>query len=351
MRQPAIGKGRLWLAACFWTSAFLVSCVLIVGAFATAPRVYLVETRALLFSRFEPESSTTERGLNDALSAHRVAANSRLNRNFINPELFVELAAFAKQHEDDGTALAREIARRMSSGRTLGGCADSESLAGKVAGVAQRFGCCSDYTAVFQVYAAALELPVRRVENETHTTSEYFDRRSGNWIWIDPMYRAQMTDVTGHLLSHYQIRKHLLEYQPVRIVEFLDAPMTAQTFHGLYDRTHYSIGYWYPLVDPAFSDEFDAELRWLLVPRAIRQGVALLLGIRERPIAVASSSIVHQLKVQARLGWTALALLAILEVLVASVATAHCIRLAHALLSRKTAEQRSVQAAESQVSE
>ena len=101
----------------------------------------------------------------------------------------------------------------------------AESLGQKVAMVARRQGCCSDYAAAFQLYAGALGLPARRVETQAHTTNEYFDRLTGNWVWVDSMYRTQATDEKGQLLSHYQVRQHLLEHQSIRIIELSEAPI------------------------------------------------------------------------------------------------------------------------------
>jgi hypothetical protein len=323
----------MYLSAGLGVAAFLLSGALLLTAIALTPPAVLVAARSLMFSHFISDESLTETDVNAILGANDAfIADSAGYRRFINPRVLTELISYAGQNPERDTALAREVAQRMSAGRPLGGCGEAEPLSDKVRMVAQRFGCCSDYVVAFQVYAAALGLPTRRVENETHTSVEYFDRQIGHWIWLDAMYRAQAIDRAGHLLSHFEIRDDLLRHQAVHFIELFDAPMRSNTYQQLYDAKHYTMAYWYPPTDLLTIEQADARLRAFNIPRPIRQFFALLTGVRAKPIAVAPSGVVLGLQVGAVMAWVALAMLVVAELVLASVATVRFFRLVRVLL-------------------
>ncbi len=317
-----------------WVAAFLTSAMLLAVAINVVPPTLLLAARSLMFSKFVADDAIDEGRLNDALSTDGVVVTDPWRyRQFVDPQLYGQLSHFAELHKGDGTALAREILLRMSPGRPMAGCG-AESLGEKVAMVARRRGCCSDYAAAFQLYAGALGLPARGVETQLHSTNEYFDRLTGNWVWVDAMYRTQATDKKGQLLSHYQVREHLLEHQSIHIIELSDAPIAPKTYQILFDPAHYAIAYWYPVTDVVAADEFDGRLRRFHVMRPIRQLVAYLLGVRVNPMGLASPSIVHRLRIESRIAWIALTLVAISQLLLALVVATRCLKLVQELLAR-----------------
>ena len=168
------------------------------------------------------------------------------------------------------------------------------------------------------------------VETQAHTTDEYFDRLTGNWVWVDSMYRTQATDEKGQLLSHYQVREHLLEHQSIHVIELSEAPIAPETYHMLFDARYYAIAYWYPMTDLVAADEFDGPLRRFHVMRPIRQLVAYFFGVRVTPTGLASPSIVHRLRIESRIAWAALTLIAISQLLLALVVAIRCLKLGRA---------------------
>jgi hypothetical protein len=323
-----------------WVAAFFASGILLGVAIKVVPPAPLMAARSLMFSKFVADDAIDEGRVNDMLSTDGVVVTDAWRyRQFVDPQLYGQLSHFAEQHKGDGTALAREILLRMSPGRTMGGCG-AESLGEKVAMVARREGCCSDYAAAFQLYAGALGLPARRVETQLHTTNEYFDRLTGNWVWVDAMYRTQATDEKGQLLSHYQVREHLLEHQSIHTIELSDAPIAPETYHILFDPTQYAIAYWYPVTDVVAADEFDGQLRRFHVMRPIRQLVAYLLGVRVNPMVLASPSIVRRFRIESRIAWVALTLVAISQLLLALVVATRCLKLVQELLARRVTKTR-----------
>jgi hypothetical protein len=330
-----------------WGAALLGSGILLVAGIKLVPPVLLVAARSLMFSTFVADDSISQHQLNDSLAARGLAAEPREYRRLIEPQRFSALSEFARHHAGDGTALAREILLSMSPGRSIGGCG-AESLGEKVAGAARRYGCCSEYTAAFLVYAGALGLPARRVENQIHTTAEYFDRNAGNWVWVDPMYRAQATDGTGRLLSHFEIRERILEHKAVRITEMLDPPMAPDTYQALYGEAQYAIGYWYPQTDLMAIENFDARLRTFHIPLPIRQLVALCFGVRAEPTGVASPADVSRLRLEAWLAWSTLALLGVMELSIAFVFATRCVKLLRGRPTRRASGFATPQFAESE---
>jgi len=324
-------------ATSHWVAAFLVTGTLLAVGISVAPPALLVAARSLMFSKFVADGAIDEGRLNDMLRRDGVIVmdTARYGR-LVDRKLYDQLSRFAKQHVGDDTALARQILLRMSPGRSIGGCG-AESLGDKVAMVAGQTGCCSDYTAAFQVYAGALGLPARRVETETHTTVEYFDHLTGNWIWVDPLYRLQATDKRGQLLSHYQVREHLLEHQSIHILELFDPPIALATYHVLFDATHYAVAYWYPPTDLLAADEFDEQLRRFHVMRPIRQLASYLLGVRPSPAGLASPGIVHRLRIESGIGWFAVTLSAISLILLTLVVATRGLR---QLFARRVIEAR-----------
>ncbi len=321
-------------------AALLASGMLLGVTVNLVPPALLVGARSLMFSKFVADDAIDEDRLNDALSPDGIVVTDAWRyRQFVDPHLYGQLSRFAEQHKGDGTALAREILLRMSPGRPMAGCG-AESLGEKIAMVTSRKGCCSDYAAAFQLYAGALGLPARRVETQSHTTNEYFDRLLGNWVWVDAMYRTQATDEKGQLLSHYQVREHLLEHQSIRIIELSEAPIAPETYHVLFDAAHYATAYWYPLTELVAADEFDGQLRRFHVMRPVRQLVAYFLGVRAKPTGLASSSIVHRLRIESRIAWAALTLVAISQLLLALVVAIRCLKLGRESLGRRVAKAR-----------
>lgn len=317
-----------------WGGALLCSALLLVVGIGLTPPAALVAARSLMFSKFVADDSVSQQQLNDGLAARSAAVDDpREYRRLVNPQVFTALLAFARQHAQDSTALAREIVRRMSPGRPTTGCGQ-ESLGEKVEAATRRYGCCSDYTAAFLVYAGALGLPARRVENQIHTTAEYFDRHTGSWVWVDPMYREQATDTTGRLLSQFDVRRSMLAHKPVRIIELYDPPVAAHTRRELYDEAQYAIAYWYPRTDLVAIDDFDARLRAFHLPRPIRQMAAFWRGVRTEPTGIASPELVHRLRVGAWLAWGTLALLGMVELAIAFVFVTRCARLLQERLTR-----------------
>jgi hypothetical protein len=321
-------------------AAFLVSVMLLGVEINVVPPALLVAARSLMFSNFVADDAMDEGRLNDTLSTDGVVVTDAWRyREFVDLQLYRQLSRFAEQHKGDSTELAREILLRMSPGRPMGGCG-AESLGEKVAMVAARQGCCSDYAAAFQLYAGALGLSARRVETQSHTTNEYFDRLTGNWVWVDPLYRTQATDEKGQLLSHYQVREHLLGHQSIRLIELSEAPIAPETYHILFDATQYAIAYWYPLTDLLTADEFDGQLRRFHVMRPIRQLVAYFLGVRVKPTGLASPSIVHRLRIKSRIVWAALTLVGFSHLLLGLVVAVRCLKLGQELVARRVPKAR-----------
>src|SRR5579871_1267558 len=267
--------------------ALLASVLLLGVGIGAVPPAALVAARSLMFSDFLPDDAMDEGRLDELLRKQNVAgADARQYRQLVDAQAYGHLSRFAEQHEKDGTGLAREILLRMSPGRPIGGCG-AESLEEKVALVADRRGCCSDYAAAFQVYAGALGLPARRVETRSHTTNEYFDRQTGGWVWLDAMYRVQAADSTGRLLSFYQLRERILGHERFHIVDLSDASIAPPVYHILFDATYFAISYWYPPSNLIAMNEFDAEWRRFHVVRPVRQFLGQLWRVRPEPTALA----------------------------------------------------------------
>ena len=309
-----------------WLAALLALAMLLGLGLGVAPPAFLVAARSLMFSNFLPDDVINEARLNQLLGAQAVAVTDiERYRHLIQPRAYEELSHFAEQHAGNDTGLAREILLRMSPGEPTGGCG-AESLREKIALVAARRGCCSDFTAAFQVYARALGLAVRRVETQSHTTNEYFDRIGGNWVWIDTMYRTQATDDDGRLLSFYQLREHLLAHRPIRILTLSDTTIAPLTSHVLFDASNFSVAYWYPPADLVAEDDFDGEWRRFHVVRPVRQLVGYLAGVRAEPTGLASPSMAYRLRIASRIAWISLILLATSELLFAVVVVARSLK-------------------------
>ena len=316
-------------------AAFLASVTLLAVGINLAPPAALVAVRSLMFSEVFADEATDEGRLNDLLGTQAVGvADPRRYRDLVGTQGFGQLSPFAKQHEGDGTGVAREILHLMSPGRPIGGCG-AESLAEKVAMVADRRGCCSDYAAAFQVYAGAVGLPARRVETQTHTTNEYFDRVRGSWLWIDAMYRAQATDNNGLLLSFYQLRERLLKHQPVHIVELSNAPIAPETYHAIFDAKYYATAYWYPPTDVVAADEFDGRWRRFHVTRPVRQLVGYLMGVRAEPTGLGSAPAAHRLRITSRVAWVLLTVVATTLLLLAVALATRYLKLGWELLAQR----------------
>ena len=79
-------------------------------------------------------------------------------------------------------------------------------------------GCCSDYAKSAITILAIMGIKAREVNNNRHTSIEYFNPDTNSWIWIDPSYRLYAVNHNGAKLSAEAI--FFSRYDNINYIEF-----------------------------------------------------------------------------------------------------------------------------------
>lgn len=195
--------GRSWLRIALAAVLLLVVNWLAIQwllGLGISQRVYM---RDLLFSEILMDQRLkNEDEINQRLSANfKTDASTLAYVIYLDPETLRSLSA----HKGDDRSLALAIAEVL--GTPDGSVCGLETLGQTVFDTRRGKGCCSDYSKSFLFYANYLGLQAREVSLFNHTTVEYLNRANGQWQWLDPFNRVEITDAAGHALSLYQIRQ------------------------------------------------------------------------------------------------------------------------------------------------
>ena len=159
--------------------------------------------RDLLFSEILMDQRLkSEDEINRQLSTNfKTDASTRAYANYLHPEAVRSLAT----HKGNDRSLALAIAEVL--GTPDGSVCGLETLGQTVFDTRRGKGCCSDYSKSFLFYANYLGLQAREVSLFNHTTVEYLNRATGQWQWLDPFNRVEITDAAGRVLNLYHIRQ------------------------------------------------------------------------------------------------------------------------------------------------
>jgi hypothetical protein len=79
-------------------------------------------------------------------------------------------------------------------------------------------GCCSDYAKSAVTILASIGIKSREINNNRHTSIEYFNSHTNSWVWIDTSYRLYSINEEGELQSAEEI--FLSRYSEIKYVEF-----------------------------------------------------------------------------------------------------------------------------------
>lgn len=79
-------------------------------------------------------------------------------------------------------------------------------------------GCCSDFAKSAITILATIGIKSREINNNRHTSIEYFNSDTNSWIWIDPSYRLFAVNNKEDLLSAEEI--FLSRYGEIKYIEF-----------------------------------------------------------------------------------------------------------------------------------
>jgi len=299
-----MGKRSLLIA----TAALWVLPPIALLAASNASKVYI---RNLLFSEvYSDQDIPDERSLEHLLSrkikyprdgdlaaasrspSEYQALLGRVRSSMDSQEFFgacAQVAARAGLRLSPDDCLAIKVAAGISHEFMGVRCGLEESLAERFSLIQKGVGCCSDFNDAFAIQASVMGLKTREVNNQVHTTSEYYDRNERRWKWVGTSYRTLMADKNGRLLSAYAIRGS----NPWDRIRVVDAPpFDKEGFSTIGYEGHYSsknaLQFWNLNSNPAYV--FSRE-RWLIekgFPRSYVQLFSFLTGVRSGYLFLAS---------------------------------------------------------------
>lgn len=180
--------------------------------------------------------------------------------------------------------IATTLAARLATLPRTGGCGIYPTEASMVKGVLEGGGCCSDFVKVFILLAGDMGVSAREVHIPRHTTAEYWDEVTQQWIWIDPFigYQALAPDRSGALLSHLDVYQRFLSGEPVDF-KLIRSPWPGTIQPTRAYQGHLPSSYQFIFYTPEGSL---ASSRWLSdqlgrigVPKAIKE-LALYLTVK-----------------------------------------------------------------------
>jgi hypothetical protein len=237
--------------------------------------------RNILFSKIYAEKDLPAETAIDA----KIQSHFKRDQNpsdyirYINQDKLKDLIKIKDDPKADDWDLAIAIIRslgNMSDGKICG----LESLNKIVYDTERGMGCCSDYSKAWMFYAIYLGMNVREVNSLNHTTVEYFDRKTGQWHWIDPYNRIEIIGAQGQALSLQAIRAATL-FDQLRYnrVAKGNADFDVENYEG-YAPSQLSVLMWRLGTNFLDIDRWDSRLRKLGLPKSIRQTILLVTGVQ-----------------------------------------------------------------------
>ncbi len=193
-------------------------------------------------------------------------------------------ATVAVETSTSGTIDAIIAILKKLPGPGKNGCGTVRSLSDKIRSLAlsSGYGCCSDFTKVFQVIASANGLAAREVLNSIHNFIEVWEPRETRWIFVDPQFGLLATDPDGTYLGAMQIARSARSHKVIKWIFISKGVAFADQWraaHSLYASPIAWSEIRMPMgSDVVAQDAFDRRIRPL--PRLPAQLIAYLTGAR-----------------------------------------------------------------------
>ncbi len=204
----------------------------------------------------------------------------------------LRIAAAAQDDDALAVAVTRELGQHADSA-----ICGIESLGRMVQDTARGLGCCSDFSKAWIFYARHLGLKVRETYSMTHTTVEYFERRSGNWHMIDPLNHLQIVDQHGLAQSQFNIRGQDL-FSEFEVSMKLPGDPGFDAIHYVgYAQTQYATLMWKKGVNYLQIEYWDSLLRAIWLPKPLRQLVLLASGIQPGWLMLTTNTLAFYLRI------------------------------------------------------
>lgn len=145
-------------------------------------------------------------------------------------------------------------------------------------------GCCSDHSQAFIAMCLVNQIFAREVHHASHTFNEYFDPKTGKWVWVDSQFCLMAKNEQGELMGIAEI------YELFQKGQIPDWYFYGTSNHFLYHKvdiekaTKYFNKSEFGLIAMTLgnnvfeNDHFNKKYSKL--PREVRQGLLLLTGVQ-----------------------------------------------------------------------
>lgn len=203
-----------------------------------------------------------------------------------------DAVAISGSDDDLAVAVTRELGQRADSA-----ICGIESLGRVVQDTARGLGCCSDFSKAWIFYARHLGLKARETYSMTHTTVEYFNRRSRHWHMVDPLNHLQIVDGQGQAQSQFNIRGQDL-FTAFRVARQLPGDPGFDAVHyGGYAQAQYASVMWKKGINYLEIEHWDSRLRILNLPKPARQLILLTAGVHPGWVMLTTNTLAFYLRV------------------------------------------------------
>jgi hypothetical protein len=293
-----------------WFVFIIILQTSLLGFLIAGPSDWRVYIRNVMFSHiYSDKDLSDEVALNKAVASRFVRDTVQDNYlPFLNAKAVQELKNYIEEFRPTDRDLAISIIQHLGN-QTQSQICGIDSLGKIVHDTDRGIGCCSDFSKAWIFYALYFGMQVREVSAPNHTTVEYFDRHTKSWFWLDPFNRIEIVNESGQPYNHYQLRRQsLFDYAKFNRLDGAEKTFSPNVYHG-YAPSQLALVSWRLGVNFLYIERWDERLRYLGMPKSLRQLILLTIGIQPGWLILTTDAVAFYLKTLQLLIWTILILL------------------------------------------